>query len=233
MGYDTPQNRDAGSSYDQEGDSGGPWEATMIERTLDRKQLLKSAGTFGAATCLCALGASRLLGDEIPDTAPGATTAARAVKRMEFSDLWVRRFMNVLDGTLDEATRAKVMAANGSACFREWIASEGRTVTRVPFETWAASVKQRPADNSLRVEGNTVFMEYTSSAETGGPSPEGVCLCPMVESKPAGLSRTYCQCSVGYVREMYEQTFGQPVTVELVESVLYGGARCRFKITVG
>jgi hypothetical protein len=200
--------------------------------TVNRKQLLTSAGKLGAATCLCVLGANRLLADETEDTAPAAATAARAVKRMDFSDQWVRRFMNVLDATLDEGTRAKVMTANGRACFREWIASEGKKVTTVPFEEWAAKVKQDPPDALVRIEGNVILWEYTASAETGNASPERVCLCPMVESKPAGLSRTFCQCSVGYVKENFEQKFGRPVTVELLDSVLYGGARCSFKITV-
>jgi len=204
----------------------------MGNTTFDRKELFTSAGKLGMATCLCALGATRLLAEQSPENAPGAATAARAVKRMEFSDLWVRRFMNVLDGTLDEQTRTKVMAANGSACFREWIASQGRTITPVAFEAWAARVRERPSDDSLRIEGNVLYWEYTGSAETGSASPEGVCLCPMVESKPAGLSRTFCQCSVGYVKELYGQRFGRPVTVELLDSVLYGGKRCRFKITV-
>ena len=204
----------------------------MGETTLDRKQLFTSAGRLGMATCVCALGATRLLAEPDPATAPGAPTAALAVKRMEFSDLWVRRFMRVLDATLDEGTRVKVMTANGAACHREWIASQGRTVTPVAFEAWAAGVKQRPRDGSLRVEGNVIHWEYTGSAETGGAAPERVCLCPMVESKPAGLSRTFCQCSVGYVKESFEQKFGRPVTVELLDSVLWGGARCSFKITV-
>jgi len=204
----------------------------MGETSLDRKELFTSAGKLGMATCLCALGATRLLAEQRPETAPGAATAARAVKRMEFSDLWVRRFMKVLDGTLDEETRKKVMVANGTACFREWIASQGRTIAPVAFEAWVAKVKERPPDDSLRVEGNVIYWEYTGSAETGGPSPEGVCLCPMVESKPAGLSRTFCHCSVGYVKELYEQRFARHVKVELLDSVLYGGNRCRFKITV-
>ncbi len=204
----------------------------MGETTLDRKELLATAGKAGLATCLCALGATRLLADEMPQTAPGEATAARAVKRMEFSDVWVRRFMNVLDETLDRETRAKVMTANGRRCLREWLASEGRTITPVAFETWAERLKARPSDGSLRVEGKVIYFQYDASAETGGASPEGVCLCPMVESKPAGLSRTYCQCSVGYVKEMHEQKFGRPVTVELLDSVLYGGKRCTFKITV-
>ena len=204
----------------------------MGETGMDRKELLASVGKLGVAGCLCAFGAARVLADEGQETAPGAATAARAVKRMQFSDGWIRRFMNVLDETLEEPTRARVMASNGRACFREWMASEGRTITPVPFETWAERVKARPPDGSLRVDGNVIYFEYTGSAETGGAAPERVCLCPMVESKPTGLSRTYCQCSVGYVREMHEQKFGRPVRVELLDSVLYGGARCRFKITV-
>ena len=205
----------------------------MSEKALDRKELFASAGKLGLAGCLCALGASRLLADEGTDTAPGAGTAARAVKRMEYSDLWVRRFMNVLDETLDRETRTKVMMANGRTCLREWLASENRKITPVAFEAWAEKVKARPPDSSLRVEGNVIYFQYDSSAETGSASPERVCLCPMVESKPAGLSRTYCQCSIGYVKEMHEQKFGRPVKVELLDSVLYGGARCKFKITVG
>jgi hypothetical protein len=203
-----------------------------VGTTLDRKQLLASAARLGGAGCLCALGARRLLAEPDPAVAPGAGTAARAVKRMEFSDQWIRRFMNVLDATLDPATRASVMSANGRACFREWIASEGRPVTPVPFEEWAAKVRQNPPDALLRVEGKTIFWAYTASAETGQASAERVCLCPMVESKPAGLSRTFCQCSVGYVKENFEQKFGRPVTVELLDSVLYGGTRCTFKVTV-
>jgi predicted hydrocarbon binding protein len=68
--------------------------------------------------------------------------------------------------------------------------------------------------------------------ETGKSSPEAICLCPMVESKPNGLSPTYCLCSLGYVKEMNEQTFGKPVDAELLDSVLQGAKRCRFKVTV-
>jgi len=57
-------------------------------------------------------------------------------------------------------------------------------------------------------------------------------LCTFVETKPAGLSGTYCLCSIGYVKEWFDQMFARPVTVELLESTLTGGKRCRFKIMV-
>jgi hypothetical protein len=151
---------------------------------------------------------------------------------MEFSDAWVRRFMDVLDATVDPATRKKIMMANGRACFTEWIKSQGREIRPVSFEAWAERHKTPSADGSVRVEGNVIYFQYTGSAETGQTSPEGICLCPMVESKPAGLSRTYCLCSVGYVKEMHERTFARTCEVELLDSILRGGKRCQFKIAV-
>ncbi len=37
----------------------------------------------------------------------GDPLGKRAIKRMEFADLWVKRFINVLDNTLDEETKKK------------------------------------------------------------------------------------------------------------------------------
>lgn len=54
-----------------------------------------------------------------------------------------------------------------------------------------------------------------------------------METKPAGLSGTYCICSVGYVKQWYETLLARPVEVDLIESTLMGGKRCKFKMTVG
>ncbi|MEW6364151.1 MAG: DUF6144 family protein [Acidobacteriota bacterium] len=64
------------------------------------------------------------------------------------------------------------------------------------------------------------------------PLPDSFCLRPLVESKPKGLSASYCLCSVGYIQELFSRAFGQPVTVELLDSVFRGGKRCKFKIEV-
>lgn len=182
--------------------------------------------------CICTTGLKKVLAQEITETDPGSKSAARAVKRMAFVDNWIKRFIDVLDKTLDKKTRKKVMMTNGKICFQEWIKSKGQKIKPKSFEKWAEQVKKSKDKNSVRVEGNVIYFQYTSSAETGKSSPEGVCLCPMVESKPSGLSSTYCLCSLGYVKEMNQQTFGRPVEVELLDSVLKGGKRCQFKVTV-
>lgn len=205
----------------------------MRKETMNRKEFFKTAGKIGVGACLC--GAAGGLGSALAGTPaqaqPGDKTAERAVKRLEFADSWVKRFFDVMDRTLDEETRKKLMMDNGKTCFRDWIRETKQEITPVEFEAWA---KRAAAANreGLKIEGNVIYYQYSGSAETGGPVADGICLCSMAESKPAGLSPTYCHCSVGYVKEMFELRFNRKVDVELLDSVIKGGKRCRFKITV-
>lgn len=204
----------------------------MKNRTMDRKSFLKSLGKAGVCACAAAGGLRTALALAPDQAKPGDATPERAVKRMEFADHWVKRFFDVLDQTIDTESRKKLMMANGKTCFREWIQETKQEIKPVSFEQWAQKAAQESKREGLRVEGNVIYFEFDSSAETGQASPEGICLCPMVESKPAGMSPTYCLCSVGYVQEMHELRFGRKAEVELLDSVLMGGKRCRFKITV-
>lgn len=58
------------------------------------------------------------------------------------------------------------------------------------------------------------------------------CHCPLARSairdgKPK-ISPTFCYCSGGYEKLHFDVIFGEPVEVELLESVLNGDMRCRF-----
>jgi len=202
--------------------------------SVTRQEFLSSVGRAGAGSCLCAMlcAVDAALAGEPPPKTSTRPPKDRATKRTEFLDQWTRRFFDVVDETLDEKTRKKLMMANGRACHREYLKSVGAKVTPIPFEKWAAVVKEKGTDGSIQVEGRTILFQFLSSAETGQPSIEGTCLCPLVETKPPGLSATYCLCSLGYVQDIFEQNLGTTVEVELVDSVLRGGKRCKFKITV-
>lgn len=62
------------------------------------------------------------------------------------------------------------------------------------------------------------------------------CHCPLarssiLESKHS-VSPTWCYCSGGYEKLMYDILFDEPVEVEVLESALGGDRRCRFSITI-
>ena len=207
---------------------------------MDRKQFLRGVGRACACSCVCAL-ASSLGTIPAQDSTKKAAEKAkdepakkpRSQERMEFTERWAVRFFNVLDASLDEPTRKKIMMANGKACLLAWQKATNQKPRTQPvtLEDFAKWVKVK-GSRDYRMEGKVIYFQYGSAAETGLPSPDNHCLCPMVETKPAGLSKTFCICSLGYVKEMHEQMFKKPVEVELVSSVLRGDPRCQFKITV-
>lgn len=208
----------------------------MKNGAMDRKSFLKTLGKAGVCAGACGCAAAGGLGAALALPAgqakPGDKTPERAVKRMEFADLWLKRFFDVMDRTLDADARRRLMMANGRTCYRDWIKETGQEIRKIDFGEWAARVAQRGTSSAVKVEGNVIYFQYESSAETGQASPESVCLCSMAEGALAGLSTTFCLCSVGYVKEMHELRFGRPAEVELLDSVIGGGKRCRFKITM-
>jgi len=212
----------------------------MVGGTIDRKRFVATLGTLGAASCMCAAvsGMRVALADEptptpTPASKPGEHTPERAVKRLEFVDGWVQRFFEAVDRTLDPGARSRLMEANGVACFAAFAGPPAHPAAPDALERFTAWVADAGAARGYTMEGNAISFTFLGSAETGEASPAGVCLCPMVESQSAAtISPTYCLCSVGYVREMHQRLLGRPVQVELVDSVLKGGQRCSFKITV-
>jgi len=219
----------------------------MAGQRVDRKTFLTVAGRASVGSCMCGamLGTARALGAEQepqaqkstpppgPQTKPGDVSAARAAKRMEFVDVWVPRFFAVMDAELDEPVRRRIMVANGKACFSAFqpnLKPRAEPATPAQVAQW---VSQRGKARGYSMEGETILFEYVGSAETGQAAPERVCLCPTAEAQGAKrISPTFCWCSVGYVKEMHERVFGRTVNVELLEAVLMGHPRCRFRITL-
>jgi hypothetical protein len=222
----------------------------MTHRLINRKQFLATLGKVGAGTCMCAAAAGMhaAFGGQtstakpaqtppppkaIDQTKPGDTTLERAAKRMEFGDGWLQRFFGAIDQTLDEPARERLMTANGRACFASYAGPPKKQPGPDALEKFTAWIAKQGKDKGYALDGKVITFEFVGSAETGQTSPEAVCLCPMAEAqKPGTISRTYCLCSVGYVKEMHERILGRPVEVELVDSVLRGGRRCKFRMTV-
>jgi hypothetical protein len=149
---------------------------------------------------------SRVDAPQAAEIGSGESVAARSARRMEFVDGWVPRLFSLIDSELDEPTRRRIMAANGRACFAANQPHVSRRATPATLEEIRAWVAQR--------------------SKAG-------CLCPAAEAQtPRTISRNYCWCSVGYVKEMHERVFGRQVDAELLQSVLRGDPSCRFRITI-
>lgn len=206
----------------------------MTQRPLTRKEFLSTVGKAGGCACAAAAGmGTALAGQTTAPTKPGDKSVERAAKRMEFADGWLRRFFETMDQTLDERDRRRLMTANGRACFAAYAGPPKQKPAPDAVAKFMAWVGEKGKERGYGLDGNVVTFEFVGSAETGQASPESVCLCPVAEAQKSGqLSPTYCICSVGYVKELHERMLGRPVEVELADSVLRGGKRCKFRLTV-
>ena len=206
---------------------------------MDRKTFLRASGCCAALAALQQLGCASLEAASEPATGQGTTTPGSpssaqpltpADRRVAFAETWAKRFFDVLDSHLDEETREAIMRANGKACHEG--SQPGQKAAPVDIDTFIAGVRRYMGEDAIRRDGNVVEFRYVQNPR-GLKVADGYCLCPLVETGPAGLSGTYCWCSVGYVQHMFETEVGRPAKVELLESLKRGGKGCRFRVTLG
>jgi hypothetical protein len=184
---------------------------------MDRKQFL---------TTLCCAPVAAL-----QDAAPPPPPLTPCEEKDKFLHVWIQRMMNSLDENLDAASRTKVMQACGRACFRGAHGEPGAKAKAGDLDRFLEQLRGYVGPEALRREGDTIYFNYVKNPR-GLRVADGYCLCPIIESEPKTISKTYCACSVGYVKEMFDRVSEKPVRVELLESVRTGGKSCRFAVHV-
>jgi hypothetical protein len=152
-------------------------------------------------------------------------------RTIQFARQWIKRFMDILDAQLDEGARKKLMEENGRLCF---CGSHGEFDPSTPQpdpDRWIAGMQEKIGPENIRREGDVFFFNYFQD-DHDRKIPNRHCLCPLVQDSPAGLSATYCHCSIGYVRELFRRVIRRPLEVELLASIHHGDDGCRFKVLI-
>jgi hypothetical protein len=160
-------------------------------------------------------GASRAPGATNETVTPAAPLTPCA-ERVDFSRGWIKRFMENLDQHLDGPRRVRLLETRGRSCARGGAIRLARECNGDVDKLVAALAAHRGQENVYR-KGNVVRLTYDR------------CLCQLVADVPK-ISASYCHCSIGWVKEMFETASGRPVRVEALETVKRGGSACRFDI---
>lgn len=195
---------------------------------MERRDFIgKSIFTGLACSCISSLKAN------VSMVAVNSDNTTPCNEKMDFVKIWVGRFFNVLEAHIDEETRGKIMRHNGKVCY-EGAHGEIRELTPRNLEEIDASLVEMQewlgeGNRNPRREHNIIYFNYVRNPNDLKIA-DGYCLCPVIEDGPVKISSTYCQCSVGYVEQMFRKVTGREVSVTLLESLRTGGKQCRFKI---
>ncbi len=58
------------------------------------------------------------------------------------------------------------------------------------------------------------------------------CYCPLVKGYVGKVSPSFCNCSVGWIRELFETALKKPVKVEKIGTIKQGNKQCRFRVVI-
>jgi predicted hydrocarbon binding protein len=135
----------------------------------------------------------------------------------EFTERWVTNLMEAMQAQLDIAARTELMESCGRACARAGAVASAKAC-QGDVDKLLSTLEKWIGKGNARKDGDVVHVVYPK------------CFCHLVAKGPAQLPETYCLCSCGWLKEMFETVTGTPVDVRLLESVKRGADRCAFTV---
>jgi predicted hydrocarbon binding protein len=133
------------------------------------------------------------------------------------SERWIENLMGAMDAHLDEGTKAALMESCGRACARLGAIGSAEKCDG-DVDRLVATLEKWIGEGNAQRDGDVVHVVYPR------------CLCHLVAKGQERLPDTYCLCSRGWLKEMFETVVGHPVEVALLESVKRGAEQCRFTV---
>jgi hypothetical protein len=138
-------------------------------------------------------------------------------QKSKFIHDWILNLMENMDEHLDEKEKINLMEQCGRACAEKHAKAEAMK-HKGDLDGWLDQFKKWVGSDNVQMEDNGVRVVYSK------------CLCPIVQDRPPLMSKTYCNCSRGWLLETFETVLGKPVEVKMEDSIMQGGKLCRFLV---
>lgn len=140
---------------------------------------------------------------------------------LELLDRWLEALMTGLETEVDGRTRARLMECCGQACALHHASIEK-----------AKAIQHAVKDIGELLDGlNQLEDFWCGKWERDGDTIYSVCKecgCPIVRAGLIKLSPTFCECSRGWVKAVFETVLGRPVEVKLGQAIGRGDQVCEF-----
>ena len=137
---------------------------------------------------------------------------------MKHSHRWLMTLLAGLDESVDAKTTARILEGCGRTCISRSLLAKSRAAGRKSKNTEEFLTRLAGFYRHLKRSGRRVYVEYPQ------------CYCPLVRGFPGRLPESFCNCSRGWVKELFETGLGRRVEVVLEKSIRQGDDICRFRV---
>lgn len=137
------------------------------------------------------------------------------------TEKWITCLVAGLNEYVDEKTRAVILEQCGRQCQSQSFIKKARGIYQESSDVDEFLDKLGRVYKHLHREGNKTHIVYPK------------CYCSQVNKIPKGkLSGTYCNCSRGWAKALFEGAVGRPVEVIMEKSIINGDDQCKFRIVL-
>jgi len=187
---------------------------------INRKEFIEKTCKFG--TCL---GAIFFLNDsdKFP-TSLNSSATQEIDNEQKFTHSWIASLIEILDSNLDNETKTKIMEECGRACAHRGFRKEALKY-RGNLDGLLAEFNKRGA-SSVDFQKDKGTIQIKSKKRSS-------CPCLLIKDSKIMPSKTFCICSDGWFKEIFETITETPVKVESDDTVLRGGKQCIHTIFLG
>lgn len=136
---------------------------------------------------------------------------------------FIKELMDNLNKKLKEEKRTRIMQNCGRECMGRSVIQKAKKLKKESKdidEFLELLNKSGIGGGSLKREGNIIHGSYDR------------CYCSAISKSKEPISLTFCHCSSGWYKELFENALEKPVRVEILESIMNGSDKCRFRIYI-
>lgn len=139
-------------------------------------------------------------------------------KRLE---RWISCLINGLDEHVDDKTKVRVLEQCGRQCQSQRFVEKARKIYEKSENIDEFLNEFMKVYKNLHREDDKIFIVYPK------------CYCSHVNKIPQEkLSSTFCNCSRGWAKELFEGALGRHVDLLMEESIVNGDKQCKFQIVL-
>lgn len=191
---------------------------------MERKEFFKTTAKAGA--CACAMffmgGTGGTLAAETTDKALEKAKEA-AKRKQQFVSAWTEDMVKIMDKNLDEKTKTEIMESSGRRCaqktFQPVIDKYKGNIPGLLEHMKKYYIETADYNKSK----GTILLHSKKLAS---------CACPMVQGKQTLSTKTYCLCSQGWMKQVFEGVSGKKAKVKTLKTILTGAKQCVFNIAL-
>jgi predicted hydrocarbon binding protein len=156
--------------------------------------------------------------DRMQELCCQASTVTNPVKKAAI----IKRLMDILDRRYSQPAREAIM--EGCNCLGDSIIDRAKRLYKQSqnMDEWLAKLNTHGiGGRQLTRKGKDILASYVK------------CHCGSVSRTKEPVSATFCYCSCGWFKKLFEAVLGVPIRVTLRRSMIQGDDRCEFSIRVG